>query len=277
MISFIFTKFIRARKLFEVTSLVLLILTIGCLNNDLNNQDTELVVFAASSLTDVYTEISRSFMENHPGVRVHMNYAGSQKLMTQISHGAEADVFISADINQITKLHDLGLTDTDPIEFATNKLAIIVNKNNGGRIEHLQDLALEDCKIVLGHPSVPIGTYTRLLLENISNSNTIPNRDYTQLVQDNVVSYEDSVKSVVMKTILGEADVGIVYMSDTKLAQVRSNTYMIDIPDELNVSGEYAAVSINSRPNEHYSDLFLKFIQTKPAKTTLNHHGFVTP
>ena len=89
-----------------------------------------------------------------------------------------------------------------------------------GEIQQLNDLAKPNIKIVLAHSSVPIGAYSQKLIANIANTSDISINNFENLIYNNVVSYEDSVKSVVMKTVLGEADVGIVYASDAKLKHV---------------------------------------------------------
>ena len=247
---------------------------LSCSQSDHEKVKDELIIFAASSLMDPYTQISNSFMKKFPHIEVKINYAGSQKLMTQISHGAKSDIFASADLSQIETLQELGLVHSDPVFFASNKLSMLVNNRRTGEIQQLNDLAKPNIKIVLAHSSVPIGAYSQKLIANIANTSDISINNFENLIYNNVVSYEDSVKSVVMKTVLGEADVGIVYASDAKLKHVVKDTYQIKIPETINVMAEYFAASIH--PSSNLTDNFLSFLRTEPAREILHQHGFET-
>lgn len=249
---------------------------LGCNYNTPVNTTSELTIYAAASLQDSYNEISQLFMETYPKVQVNINFAGSQKLMTQISHGAKADIYASADMDHIANLGALGLSNSDPIIFARNKLAIVVHNKNKETITRFPDLTRQGVKIVLAHPSVPAGKYTTMLINNISYDSYLSPETFQKLFYANVVSYEDSVKSVLMKTVLGEADVGIVYKTDSQLSHAQVNTSKINIPEILNVTGIYGAVTINSGFNQNDADIFLQFIQSERSKKVFEKYGFDT-
>jgi len=249
---------------------------LACSSNKGEEAKNPLIIFAASSLKDTYTDIAFSFERIHPKSEIITNFSGSQKLMMQISHGAQVDIYASADLNQISHLQRSGTIDSDPILFASNKLSIIVNNRNIGKIEKFNDLAGDNIKIVVAHSSVPIGRYTERLLTNLAPQSITPKDDLRKLIYRNIVSYEDSVKSVVMKTVLGEADVGVVYSSDAQLEHVMNHTYTIDIPKELNVTGTYYAVKGQKEGNSNLQNEFLTFLQSDIAKSILQEYGFDT-
>ena len=153
-------------------------------------------VFAAASLTEVFPQIDPA---------ATYNFAGSDDLATQITEGAPADVFAAASTKYPDQLYDQGLVDK-PEVFATNRLVLIVPKDNPAGIQSVDDLRNPDVRLVIGAEGVPIGDYTRTVLENMGATDVL----------DQVVSDEDDVKGVVGKVSLGEADAGFVYATDVK-------------------------------------------------------------
>ena len=167
-----------------------------------------LTVFAAASLTEVFPAIDP---------RPRYGFAGSDQLAFQIQQGAPADVFAAASPKYPEALYKQGLVEK-PIPFATNTLVLIVPKSNPAHIHSVDDLTKPGVKIVIGDPSVPVGSYTRTVLTNLGIS---------AAVLKNVVSQETDVKGVVAKVALGEADAGFVYVTDVK--PVRSKVAAIAI------------------------------------------------
>src|SRR5215208_6669186 len=154
----------------------------------------EIKVFAAASLTAAFTKLGENFTAANDGTKVTFNFAGSQALATQIQQAAPADVFASADIANMDKVKDLVGTAQN---FASNLLAIVVEKGNPKSIQGLDDLANPDLKVVLAAPDVPAGKYAAEALGKAD-------------VTVRPVSEEDNVKAVITKVSLGEADAGIV-------------------------------------------------------------------
>jgi molybdate transport system substrate-binding protein len=154
-------------------------------------------VFAAASLTQVFPAIDS---------RIRYNFAGSDQLAVQIQQGAPADVFAAASPKYPELLYRQGLVEK-PIPFATNTLVLIVPKGNPAGIHSVMDLARPGVKLVIGDASVPVGSYTRTVLNNLG---------ITAAVMKNVVSQETDVKGVLGKVALGEADAGFVYATDAK-------------------------------------------------------------
>jgi molybdate transport system substrate-binding protein len=160
-------------------------------------QSGRLNVFAAASLTQVFPLI-----DNRP----RYQFAGSDQLAFQIQQGAPADVYAAASPKYPEQLYRQGLVQK-PISFATNTLVLIVPKSNPADIHSVLDLTKPGVKVVIGDPSVPVGSYTRTVLNNLGISAG---------VMKNVVSQEPDVKGIVGKVVLGEADAGFVYATDVK-------------------------------------------------------------
>jgi molybdate transport system substrate-binding protein len=233
------------------------------------NKPRTLTVFAASSLTDAYTEIGKAFEATHPGVSVMFNFGGSQNLRTQIEQGAPVDVFASANTREIDALvAGKMIQNGSPKVFLTNKLIVILPANNPAGILSLGDLAKSGLKIVLAAEEVPVGKYTRQALENL---NKTLGADYKDKVLTNVVSNEDNVKQVVAKVQLGEADAGFVYISDF-IAAPELKT--IAIPDDANVIAKYPIAPLVKSVNPDLATEFINFVLSPEGQATLKKWGF---
>jgi molybdate transport system substrate-binding protein len=160
---------------------------------------TRITVYAAASLTQVFPRIA-------PAPRY--NFAGSDQLAAQISAGAPADVFASASPKQTELLYHNGLL-RKPVVFATNKLIVIVPHSNPAGVHSVYDLRRHGLKVIVGTPTVPVGAYTRQILDSLG---------ITSDVMANVVSQESDVKSIVAKIALGQGDAGFVYKTDARPA-----------------------------------------------------------
>ena len=154
-------------------------------------QSDVVTVFAAASLTEAFNELGQRFEAEHPGTRVRFNYAGSQQLVLQLQHGADADVFASADERWMRKAQEDSLIAGPPTLFARNRLVVIVPAGNPARVAALPDLARRGLKIVLAAEAVPAGRYTRQALDRLSGATGFP-VDYAPRVLANVVSEEET-------------------------------------------------------------------------------------
>jgi molybdate transport system substrate-binding protein len=228
-----------------------------------------LTVFAAASLTDVFTEIGSSFEAAHPEVKVTFNFAGSQALRTQIEEGAPADVFASANTKEMDTLAAENFVAQDiPQIFLTNKLIVILPADNPANIGKLEDLAMPGIKLVLAAEDVPVGKYARQALDQMNGPF---GTDFKDKVLSNVVSNEDNVKQVVTKVLLGEADAGIVYTSDAVAAP---NLKTIEIPTTLNVIAQYPIAPLIRSANADLASQFVEYILSTEAQDTLKKWGF---
>ncbi len=232
-----------------------------------------LEVFAAASLTGAFTEIGRALEQQHPGLKVEMNFSGSQQLAAQIEQGAGADVFASADDRWMDHLRERGLLAGWPVPFVRNRLVVIVPKTNPARIQRLQDLGRGGVKVVIGTDAVPVGHYTRVALANLARDPAFDS-DFAALVRRNVVSEEENVKSVVGKVQLGEADAGVVYRSDVT-PPVSRHVRVMEIPDGANVVASYPIAVLKATRRSDAAKAFVDLVLSEAGQRTLERWGFL--
>jgi molybdate transport system substrate-binding protein len=231
-----------------------------------------IMVFAASSLTEAFTEIRDAFEAANPGVKVTLSFANSQTLRTQIEAGAAADVFASANTKEMDALVADGLVAAGtPNVFLSNKLVVILPSSNPAAVQQLQDLARPGLKLVLAAEEAPVGNYARQALDKM-NANF--GADFKTQVLANVVSNEDNVKQVVAKVQLGEADAGIVYTSDAVAAP---DLRTIEIPADLNVIAKYPIAPLAGSANSDLAAKFTAQVLSPAGQTILLKWGFSLP
>ena len=220
-------------------------------------------VYAAASLKEAFTTVARAFEAAHPGVKVRLQFAGSQTLATQIANGAPADVFASAD------MRNLGKIAYDPKTrrvFATNRLVVVTP---GGKM-NLQDLPNAN-RLVLAAQGVPAGGYAR---ETLARARERFGTDWYLQTQRRVVSEEPDVRAVLAKVRLGEADAGIVYASDA--VGVRGVT-PTPIPDDLQPRIEYPAAVPRGAHEPKLARAFVEFLVSRTGRKALAARGFGAP
>lgn len=228
-----------------------------------------LTVFAAASLTDAFGEIAKSFEAANPGITVKLNFGGSQTLRTQIEQGAATDIFASASGKEMDALIASEIiAEGMPKTFVTNQLVVIMPAKNPAGLKTLDDLAKSGIKLVLAAKEVPVGNYSLQVLDKLEAANA----GYKDKVLANVVSYENDVKQVVAKVQLGEADAGIVYLSDAVAAP---ELQKINIPAESNVIAQYPIVVLLSSPKADLALLFIDHVFSPQGQATLKKWGFV--
>ncbi len=220
-----------------------------------------ITVFAASSLNAAFTRIGADFEKRHPGTIVKFSFAGSSSLAAQIQQGALGDVFASADQPNMQKVIQAGLTSQMPIVIARNDLEIVVAKGNPKHVEALADLARSGLVVVLCAPAVPCGHYAAQTLQKAG-------------VSVKPASQEADVKSVLSKVALGEADAGLVYVTDVKSAG--NAVEGVAIPPALNVVAEYPIVILKDSQNRALARAFVSYILTD-GRQTLARYGFTNP
>ena len=222
-------------------------------------RSTELRVFAAASLTSAFGALQRDFTSSQPGVRVSLNFAGSQALATQLQQGAPADVFASADQANMDKVRDLV---SQPQVFAGNLLEVVVSKGNPKGVTGLADLARPDLKVVLAAATVPAGRYARQALA-------------AQHVSVRPVSLEDNVKSVVTKVSLGEADAGIAYVTDVTASKDQVDG--IEIPRAQNIPAAYPIAVVKASTHQSQAQAFVDMVRSDQGQQILKSDGFLPP
>jgi molybdate transport system substrate-binding protein len=230
-----------------------------------------LTVFAAASLTDAFGLVKQILEDANPDLTIEYNFAGSQQLATQLGEGAHADVFASANMSQMTTAQDAGRIESEPVIVARNRLAIIVPSDNPAGVAQPADLANDGLKLVVANPDVPVGGYTLDILDKLSANPTF-GADFRTKVEANFVSLESNVRQVVTKVQLGEADAGIVYVSDVT-PDVREDVQLIEIPDEFNVIAEYPIAPI-ADGNTTLAQAFIDFLLSAGGQQALAEWGF---
>ncbi|MFG2141421.1 molybdate ABC transporter substrate-binding protein [Streptomyces sp. NPDC048650] len=219
----------------------------------------ELTVLAASSLTDVFNKAGAAYEKEHPGTKVRFSFAGSQELAAQVKQGAPADALVTADTKTMDGLKaDAGT----PTVIAKNRLVIATGEGNPKKIDNLKDLADSKLKVVLAASEVPVGRYSKQVLD-------------AQKLDVKPVSQEPNVRAVLSKVELGEADAGLVYKTDAATAPKKVDA--VDIPDAQNAVASYPAATLKTSKNAKAAAAFVKWLSTPEAQKILRDAGFQKP
>src|SRR5215469_3134532 len=221
-----------------------------------------LVVFAATSLTEAFDKIGAQFHQAHPGVTVKFNYNGSSSLATSITQGAPADVFASASPKNMTTVTDAGDATGTPQTFTSNTGEIMVESGNPMHIKTVKDLANPKVKVVVCAPAVPCGAVATAIFKNAG-------------VTVKPVSEEQNVGGVVTKVTLGEADAGIVYVTDVKANETKAAG--VPIPADQNDVTEYRIVQVKAAPNASAAKAFISYVLGPTGQQVLTSFGFLPP
>ena len=250
---------VRVRILLAATLVLLAALGSACgaASTSGGDDQRELSVFAASSLTEAFTELGDQFTAAHPDVKVTFAFAGSSDLVTQLQQGAPADVLATADTSNMDKVASL---TGAPHAFAGNQLVIAVEPGNPKGITGLADLADPDLKVVLAAPEVPAGKYAQEVLAGAG-------------VTVRPVSLELSVKGVVTKVSLGEADAGIVYVTDIDAAQGKIDG--VTIPADQNVTATYPIATLKESASPDDAQAFVDLVLSPEGQKVLAEYGFL--
>jgi molybdate transport system substrate-binding protein len=220
-----------------------------------------ITVFAAASLTEVFGELEIAFEQQHPSADVVLSFGGSGALATQIIEGAPADVFAAASEAPMTTVTDAG-DAADPTIFTTNTLEIAVPPGNPAGITGLADLAKPDLTIALCDPSVPCGAAAETLMHQAGYQ---PAPD----------TLEEDVKAVLTKVELGEADAGLVYVTDVVAAG--DGVEGIAVPEAADVINRYPIAVVTSAPNPTGARAWVDFVLSAEGQAALAAAGFVAP
>nr|WP_307849868.1 molybdate ABC transporter substrate-binding protein [Saccharopolyspora sp. HNM0986] len=219
-------------------------------------------VLAAASLTESFDQLGQRFSAENPGVRVQFDYAGSSTLAEQLKQGRQADLFASADTKNMTKATSAGVAAGEPQTFATNKLTIAVPKGNPGNIRSLADLNAPGRDVVQCAPQVPCGAAAQTA-------------ERAAGVQVRAASEENDVKSVLRKVTAGEADAGLVYVSDAKAAAGQVDS--VEFPAADAAINDYPIVPVKGAAEPELAAKFLEFVRGPAGAEVLGQHGFGTP
>lgn len=242
-----------------LTVIVAALGTLGAAGCAGSSDDDTVVVFAAASLTDAFTELGEVFEQTDPGGAVEFSFASSSDLARQVIEGAPVDVYASADTANMDKVTGAGAAAGTPVVFATNSAEIIVAPGNPLGIAGLDDLVERDLVVVVCASEVPCGAYADRIFER-AGADVTPD------------SFEENVRGVVTKVTLGEADAGIVYRTDVLAAGDRASG--VEIPDDVDVVAEYPIVSVSG---DAVADRFVEFVTGPVGQDVLASYGFSAP
>jgi molybdate transport system substrate-binding protein len=221
-----------------------------------------ITVYGAASLTATFTKLASQFEAAHPGVTVQTTFNGSAILVTQIQAGAPADVFASADTANMAKLTTASLVKGSPINFATNTLEIAVPVGNPAKIASFADLAKQGIKTVICAPAVPCGA-AALAIEKATGVSLTP------------VSEETAVTGVLSKVQTGEADAGLVYVTD--VAAAAGKVTGITFAESSKAVNTYPIAALAGSKNAKVAAAFVAFVTSKAGQAVLSAAGFGKP
>lgn len=219
-------------------------------------------VFAAASLREPFTAVAERFEADHPGADVTLNFAGSADLVTQITEGAPADVFAPADRRTMDQVESAGLLAEDPVDVATNTLQLAVPPGNPAGIASLADAGRGDVKTVICAEQVPCGAAARALAE-ATGVDLAP------------VSEETSVTDVLGKVTSGEADAGLVYVTDVLAAG--DAVLGIDLPEAADAATTYPVAAMSDSEEPDTAQAFVEFVAGEEGREVLSAAGFGAP
>ena len=229
-----------------------------------NESKVNIDVYAAASLSTAMTSMAVAFENEEPNIRIVLNFAGSATLVEQIKQGAPADVVVFADDKQMVDLVENGNVAKDSVTtIATNTLTLIVEKGNPLSITSLSDLASPQIRTVLCDVTQPCGKYSTQILDR-ANIVVEPR------------SWETSVSGVAQKVASGEADAGIVYVTDALANASKLDALPID--KDINVSNNYPIATLTelSIAELRAAQTFIDFVLGDGQKI-LNDYGFISP
>jgi len=232
----------------------------------------EIVVFAASSLTDAFNDMAPAFQQAYPSARLTFNFGASSQLATQLGQGARSDVFASADQTQMDNARKADAIARQDMVFARNRLIVITPRDNPRKIVSVKDLGNDGVKFVTAQSSVPIGTYTAQMLDK-ATADPSYGADFKSKVDGNTVSREDNVRQVVSKVQLGEADAAVVYSTDAT-PQLRDQLQIIQVPDALQTVATYP-IAVARGANAAGGEAFVNYVLGSQGQATLARWGFL--
>lgn len=256
----------RTRAL-AIAGVMSLALATGCQSTSTSEPNSassggSITVFAAASLKSAFTEIANQYKTDNPGSSVEFSFAGSSDLVTQLTQGATADVFASADTRNMDKAAQAGLLDGNPVNFATNTLTIAVAPGNPKGIKSFQDLTKPGVTVVVCAPPVPCGGATQKVEEATG-------------VTLAAVSEESSVTDVLNKVTTGQADAGIVYVTDA--AGAGDKVTAVPFPEAAQAVNTYPIAVLEQSKSSAAAHRFVDLVTGEAGQKALAKAGFAKP
>jgi molybdate transport system substrate-binding protein len=220
-------------------------------------------VLAASSLTDAFGELGDRFEAEHPDVDVTFTFAASSALARQVNDGAPSDVLVTADGESMARVVDAGGA-TGPTTIARNRLAIVVGPGNPKGITGLADLGRRGVVFVVCAPEVPCGRLAARALR-LAGVTAAP------------ASLEENVRAVVAKVMLDEADAGIAYSTDVRVAGDGVDGVELDAGSDPDLEAVYLAATTQQAASDETAETWIDYLLSDEAQRILVSNGFLAP
>ena len=243
-------------------SLLLLAGLVGCGSSGDQSKNDSITLFAAASLKKTFTAIGEQFKTDNPGTSVEFNFAGSSDLVTQLVQGAKADVFASADNNNMVKAEQAELVDGKPVNFASNTLTIVTAPGNPKQVASFAGLNKPGVSVVVCAPQVPCGSATA----------KVEDATKTKL---NPVSEESSVTDVLNKVTSGQADAGVVYITDALAAG--NKVASVNFVESAVAVNTYPIAVLKDTPKKDLAQKFVDSVTGDYGQKVLSKAGFAKP
>jgi molybdate transport system substrate-binding protein len=243
-------------------SLLLVANLVGCSSKSPSPSRQSIVVFAAASLKPTFTQIGERFKTDNPGASVDFNFAGSSELATQLAQGATADVFASADTAQMDTVAGAGLLNGTPVNFAANTLVIVTAPGNPKKVESVADLTQPSLSVVVCQQPVPCGAAAQRIEDKTG-------------VHLNPVSEEPNVTDVLNKVTTGQADAGLVYVTDAVNAGDKVAT--VKFPESAGAVNVYPIAVLKKAPQGALAQKFVDLVTGEAGQKILDQAGFTKP
>ncbi|MGO8967087.1 MAG: molybdate ABC transporter substrate-binding protein [Mycobacterium sp.] len=223
---------------------------------------TTIMVFAAVPLKPAFTLLAGKFQTDNPGATVDFDFATSSELANKLTQGAGADVFASADSAQMDTVTKAGLTGSDPVNFASNTLVIVTAPGDPKQIHSFADLAKPDLHVAVCQSPVPCGAATQRIQDDTG-------------VHINPTSEESTVSGVLTKVTNGEADAGLVYITDARKAGDKVST--VKFPEAADAVNAYPIAILKHASQPALAQKFVDLVIGATGQKVLNQAGFANP
>jgi molybdate transport system substrate-binding protein len=223
---------------------------------------TSIVVFAAAPLKPAFTLLSGKFQTDNPGATVGFDFASSSELANKLTRGATADVFASADSAQMDTVVKADLTDSDPVNFASNTLVIITAPGDPKKITSFADLARPGLRVVVCQAPVPCGAAAQRIEDSTG-------------VHLEPTSEEPTMAEVLTKVTQGEADAGLVYLTEAHQAGEKVST--IRFPESSDAVDVYPIVILKHTSQPALAQKFVDLVTGATGRRVLSQAGFAEP
>jgi molybdate transport system substrate-binding protein len=223
---------------------------------------TSIKVFAAVPLKSAFTLLAGKFQNDNPGATVDFDFATSSQLANKLAQGAAADVFASADNAQMDTVVKAGLAGSDPVNFATNTLVIVTAPGDPKQIHVFADLVKPGIRVAVCQSPMPCGVATQHIEDNTG-------------LQLSPASEESTVAAVLDRVTSGEADAGLVYLTDARTAGNVINA--VEFPESAEAVNVYPIAILKHASQPALAQKFVNLVISPTGEKVLNQAGFAGP